>query len=251
MFARHTADLGHLLECLSPHINRAFSISRLLGHGQALRSTLDMLMDALDRPSLVIGSDLRVRHANGRAEALFSDGTLGLDPFRRLTCGHRLSETKALHDAIHAALTEESDERAAPTPVRISQPDAATGEHAPLLAWAMPCGHEPGDPLDAMTGPAATSLRRQVLVILATPSSNTQIPAQALSILYGLTPAEARLAGAIAGGASVKDYADEHGNTEGTVRAQLKSVFAKTNTHRQAELAALLASISPPAPSRT
>ena len=56
----------------------------------------------------------------------------------------------------------------------------------------------------------------------------------------GLTVAEARLAAALAQGMSLKDYAAAAGIAEGTARVQLKSVFARTGTHRQAELVALI-----------
>ncbi|HTV69205.1 MAG TPA: hypothetical protein VMF90_11775 [Rhizobiaceae bacterium] len=51
-----------------------------------------------------------------------------------------------------------------------------------------------------------------------------------------LTEAETRLALALFEGISLKDYADRAGNTIGTVRNQLKSIFRKTKTGRQAEL---------------
>ncbi|MEZ5828253.1 MAG: LuxR C-terminal-related transcriptional regulator [Hyphomicrobiales bacterium] len=57
---------------------------------------------------------------------------------------------------------------------------------------------------------------------------------------FGLTPAELRLAEALVRGTSLKDYAEQVGIAEGTARVQLKAVFAKTNTHRQAELVSLL-----------
>jgi DNA-binding CsgD family transcriptional regulator len=54
----------------------------------------------------------------------------------------------------------------------------------------------------------------------------------------GLTPAEAGLVAALVGGNSLAQYATRTGRSLGTLRAQLKSVFAKTGTHRQAELVA-------------
>jgi DNA-binding CsgD family transcriptional regulator len=56
----------------------------------------------------------------------------------------------------------------------------------------------------------------------------------------GLSSAEAQLAAALAQGTSLKTYAEASGITEGTARVQLKSVFARTGTHRQAELVALI-----------
>jgi DNA-binding CsgD family transcriptional regulator len=68
--------------------------------------------------------------------------------------------------------------------------------------------------------------------------------AEALQKLFALTPAEARLALGIAAGRSPEAIAENGGVSISTVRKQLASVFAKTNTHRQSELAALLARVS-------
>ncbi len=57
---------------------------------------------------------------------------------------------------------------------------------------------------------------------------------------FGLTPAEFKLCVALAGGATLKACAQSWNRTYDTMRSQLKSVLAKTGTHRQAELVALL-----------
>lgn len=61
-----------------------------------------------------------------------------------------------------------------------------------------------------------------------------------VSQLYGLTPAESRLAVAIANGLSLEEYAREKGVSVGTVRIQLKSIFSKMNITRQQELVRVL-----------
>jgi DNA-binding CsgD family transcriptional regulator len=58
--------------------------------------------------------------------------------------------------------------------------------------------------------------------------------------LFGLTPAEARLAGLLVEGQSVNEIAEGLKLSRETVRNQLKIVFAKTGAHRQGELVALL-----------
>ncbi len=61
-----------------------------------------------------------------------------------------------------------------------------------------------------------------------------------LARAFGLTPAEVRLCLALAEGLTVTQAADRLGVTRETTRHQLKMVFQKTDTHRQAELVALL-----------
>ena len=61
---------------------------------------------------------------------------------------------------------------------------------------------------------------------------------------FGLSAAEARLARRIGRGETLRDIADAERMSVETMRTRLKSVFGKTGTHRQAELALLVASMS-------
>lgn len=58
--------------------------------------------------------------------------------------------------------------------------------------------------------------------------------------LYGLTRTEAQLAQHIASGQSLQDIASSSSRRLNTVRTQLKEVFQKTGTHRQAQLVRLM-----------
>ena len=68
----------------------------------------------------------------------------------------------------------------------------------------------------------------------------TQTAERRLRRQYGLTPAETTLALAVAGGAALRDYAEERGVTVGTVRFQMKQVLAKTDCRRQTDLVRLI-----------
>jgi DNA-binding CsgD family transcriptional regulator len=65
-------------------------------------------------------------------------------------------------------------------------------------------------------------------------------PAEIIAKTFHLTPSEAKLACIIARGAPPYIAARELKISKETARNQLKSVFAKTDTHRQSELVALL-----------
>lgn len=67
---------------------------------------------------------------------------------------------------------------------------------------------------------------------------------QIFSRAFGLTPGEARLAAGLATGASLESVAGTLGIARETARNRVKSVFQKTDTHRQADLVALLASLT-------
>ena len=64
---------------------------------------------------------------------------------------------------------------------------------------------------------------------------------------FGLTPAEARLAVALARGDTLQDYAALRAVSLNAVRFLLKGIFRKTGATSQAQLVALLARLPAPA----
>jgi DNA-binding CsgD family transcriptional regulator len=66
-----------------------------------------------------------------------------------------------------------------------------------------------------------------------------------LMSMFGLSPAEARLARALCHGERLEEYADAQGVKLPTVKTQLRAVFAKTQTDRQVSLVSLIAAIPP------
>jgi DNA-binding CsgD family transcriptional regulator len=83
--------------------------------------------------------------------------------------------------------------------------------------------------------------RTRAIITLVDPVGRIQPPKLLLRQGFKLTPAETRLATALAQGYNLDKYAALNKICVGTARIQLKSVMAKTSTHRQAELVSLLA----------
>jgi DNA-binding CsgD family transcriptional regulator len=90
--------------------------------------------------------------------------------------------------------------------------------------------------------PAANSpfLGARALLVFSPPAAQKAIQPAVLMQAFKLTGAEARLAAELAEGASLDAITQKFGTTRETVRNQLKTVFSKTGTHRQAELVSLL-----------
>ncbi|WP_308515707.1 helix-turn-helix transcriptional regulator [Sphingomonas flavescens] len=85
------------------------------------------------------------------------------------------------------------------------------------------------------------------VLLLVANGTNRLLPDQnLLRLLFDLTPAEARVARAITEGATIEHIARTGGTSAMTVRTQLRSVFAKTGSKRQAELVRLLMGITRP-----
>ena len=61
-----------------------------------------------------------------------------------------------------------------------------------------------------------------------------------MGILLGLTPAESKVAVALAQGKTIRDIMVATGRTESTIRWHLKHIYAKHGLSRQAELVQLV-----------
>ena len=73
---------------------------------------------------------------------------------------------------------------------------------------------------------------------------------EALAALFGLTPAEKRVATHIAQGRTRAEIAIAQGVSDGTVKSHLDSIFGKTETGNQRDLQNLIRDLTPPLRSR-
>ncbi|KQQ41209.1 hypothetical protein ASF58_07455 [Methylobacterium sp. Leaf125] len=104
-------------------------------------------------------------------------------------------------------------------------------DQRPLIMNAVPL------PIDEVDGSHSVLL---LIDLDATPILNHG----ALEQVFGLTRTEAKLATLMAQGATLAEAAALQGVRVATVRAQLRAIFAKTHTHRQAELVMLVSRLS-------
>lgn len=102
----------------------------------------------------------------------------------------------------------------------------------PPLAIAVASARPEGD------GPGP--LPRLAALFISDPVARFSPPAEMLHRLYGLTPGQAALTCELVQGLSLAEAAPKLGVTRETVRARLKQIFLRTDTHRQAELMRLV-----------
>ncbi len=100
--------------------------------------------------------------------------------------------------------------------------------------------HTDADPFGIMSGSRAVVMMRSIGI--AVPDGFEKTARQ----VFGLTNAEATLARSLISGSSLRQAPDAAGLTFKTGRTYLDRVFAKTGTHRQSELVALLMSCGIP-----
>lgn len=107
---------------------------------------------------------------------------------------------------------------------------------------AVSIGSVQDEAMQIMALPTATPVRAPsgrtdvISLVLLDQSHMPDFSLEATAALFGLAPAEARIAIALCRGESVTDYAQSRGISVGTARIQLKQAMAKTNSRRQGEL---------------
>ncbi|MBB3859518.1 DNA-binding CsgD family transcriptional regulator [Novosphingobium hassiacum] len=74
------------------------------------------------------------------------------------------------------------------------------------------------------------------ILLVSRPSALHSMSYDALCQIYGMTPAEAALATALATGQSIAEFAENRGVSISTVRTQMRQVLAKTGTKGQPDL---------------
>ncbi|MGF1623681.1 MAG: helix-turn-helix transcriptional regulator, partial [Alphaproteobacteria bacterium] len=87
---------------------------------------------------------------------------------------------------------------------------------------------------------------RGAVVTVIDPDDRATVSTAGLAQLYGLTPAEAEIAGLMAQGSRPAAIAELRGTSVQTVRSQVKCVLAKTRSASRADLVRLAVLVDPP-----
>jgi len=211
------------LSLFVPHLERALRVSQQFGTSTLLSGALEHSIDREQLALIVIGTSGNVLFASNAAEDLARSATwlrigrTGIElaaPALNQKLQHGLHDCRQLVERRSVALSNELEVH------------AQDGGHyhialAPLMFQGRLFG-----------------IDQPAVIVTITPLSRAQVDSR--ERLQGLTSAELALARAVARGCTLAAYARERGVSMHTVRAQLKTIFQKTGTHRQAELVALV-----------
>jgi DNA-binding CsgD family transcriptional regulator/PAS domain-containing protein len=214
---RPTERDRELLALLAPYLIRSVTVGLRLNER---RSSIDALLGIFD--SLVLGVVLldaqgNVTFANQSAAELLGVGA-GLAPADREHSAERRKRTEAMRALLRRETTSPCGALSFPHP-------------------------EDGRPLYITTTPLAwkgssarPDARFATALFIGDPGGEGTGVASALRQLYGLTPAEERVALALAAGLTVAECAKRLGIRVSTARSVLRTVFEKTETNRQPSL---------------
>ena len=179
-------------------------------------------LDALPLPVIIVDAELQVLHINAAAGELTAPGRSGLTVSRsglgsaRLRAGHRDDDAALRRLVARAAAGEPGGA------VRVRENREDPLEEATLAVQVGPVPVHVAFPAGVMAeGLAMVSARE-----LARPSL---VEPALLGDLYGLTRAEADVAGALAGGVTAEEVARTRHVALDTIRAQVRAVLRKTN----------------------
>ncbi len=219
-----TAELERL-RTLYPHLRRAFQIGRELAGSEVERQAMLMLLERLPTGVLLLDERRRVVFLNRRAQAMLAAGDgLAMSPQGLTTADEDLQA--ALDKLLQAAV----------------ETGAGRGTHAGGALLLPSAGGREG--YQVLVTPLRTERIRVdagrericAAVFVHLRDSQPALSVELLRELFGLTPAEARVAAALGQGRKPEEIAAEAEISRYTVRAQLSAIYEKLGVHRQAEV---------------
>lgn|GEM_PF-1988046 len=226
--ASFAADCEDLIKSLQPLLERVSRHFLTIGNLVRKLSVMETVLESAGVGLALVSADGGVILTNGVADAILT-ADRGLKSAR----GRLTADSRTDHHIL-AARIKDCAEKQSPEATHEAWPPLAilrdSAEH-PITVLV-----RPGPPFAPLTAP----LIRTAIVILRDPARRDFVQPAALERLFGLTPAEARLASFLANGVSVEDAAAQLGVTRNTARTQLQAVFLKTRTNRQGDLIRLI-----------
>ena len=218
------------------HLSRAVGVMTRLRTAEMAQTASLAALDALPGPVLLLGRRAQVVFANRAAMAALARAD-GLALQASLVAGNGLGRlvadeadhTRAIEAEVAAALDPD------PLAVRHFGPGLVLPQPQAGGKWVLRMA-----PL-ADKGRAVLSVDdAQVMVFLHDSAAEWVLPPETLQQVYGLTAAETRVAQALLQHGAPAEVARALFVEESTVRTQLKALFDKTGTNRQADLIKML-----------
>jgi DNA-binding CsgD family transcriptional regulator len=220
-----TDDQIRLFRSITSHIHRAMQVQRQLANSDALATGLAQALES-QVPFLLLSSEMTVICATRAAEARIAQPACPLRIVGGRLLGTTLTVTSDLTQAVKAALAPDEPQRSTPPVLHLPSEDGSRISIMVAPVRRPAAGRQFSEPL--------------VLMFLSHGLANPTIDVHGLAAAFGLSPAEAQVAVELLKGEKLGAIASRRGVARETVRAQVKSLFAKTGTHGQAQLVATL-----------
>jgi DNA-binding CsgD family transcriptional regulator len=208
---------------LSDHLTETATLSKAV-EGANLNGVTNAL-ELVKQPALALDATGAVVSTNSSAEAVFDDWMRVTHRCLRI----RDDQSRSAMDAVLRAVGIPGDGSPQHPSIVVRR-----GPKRPVIVRALPIDGAASYPF----------LGARTLLLLTDLDARSRPEHPDLARIFGLTPAESRLAAEIASGFSLDETADRLGIARETARNQLKTVMAKTDTHKQGELVGLLSRVA-------
>ncbi|MEO9228890.1 MAG: LuxR C-terminal-related transcriptional regulator [Devosia sp.] len=212
------------LRVLAPHIRRAALISGILDNRGAAAATFEAAIDATPAGVVLVDRDMRIVHSNQAASRMLADA----DPIRQV--GGKLELRAELMRGQLAAAVAGAAEGPTALGRRGIGISARRNDGTPLVVHVMPLNtRQSNTPL----------LGNAIAAVFIAESGATSHVADALGMLYGLTPMQARVFELVTAGLTSVNIATTLGIAPSTFKSHLLQVYEKTGRNRRRDLVAL------------
>lgn len=219
---RDTEKLKRGLRILAPHIQRAMRISDRIASLELAAGAARAAADAAPFAIFSLDEQLNILAANSRAAGYEQAGFIRM-AHDRFAFAHPASQKKLVDLAAGSASAGIA-----------FQAENEAGAECPVLAARIP--RQSAEQIGGFQLGAAL-----VVTMGSAPGETPVVEIDRVAQWFGLTPSEARLAVAIAGGQTLQDYAALRAVSLNAARFLLKGIFRKTGVASQAQLVATLA----------
>lgn len=211
---------------------------------QRRQHALTAVLRQSDCGIVVVGTDHSVLVANPAARAILDAGD-GIELRRNTLRPIRYQDAVRFHAALDAVIApprhraaRRAGERERGAMLLLERP----GPNRPLIAVIAPVDHAiVEDRLSGSADDVGTEQGKAAAIIrLMRPEISVTRGMEPICQLHGLSPVETQLVACLAQGLTLSEAATQMRIKPDTARTYLKQVFAKTDTHRQADLLQLL-----------
>lgn len=210
------------MEMLLPHFQRAMQLRKKLEMAEQCNALSLDILGNLGVGMILVETDCRVLFVNRTADKLLQQ-QCGLIVSQGRLCPKISRDAASFRKLVsEAAKTSAGLGVGSGGVIYLSNP---AGKKQPVLIAPMRS--------DSIS---VYSVNATVAVVFSAPATDGLNPESYLTQRYGLTASEARLLSALIAGQDLADYAESAGVGIGTVKTHLKSLFNKTDCHRQVEL---------------
>lgn len=215
-----------LANALVPHIQQALRTECYLTDLKRAADEVAYAVDAMRHAVFVVGPNAAVIHQNAAAEVVAARGD-GIYIRNGVLVTLSCQVDGQLLRGVAAALGRAEDDDRRGSSMLCPKSSAGRGYVVHVV------------PFTSRNRPS-----ERALVVVVDLDRHPIPPKQLLHRLFGLTNAEYEVARRIASGVGLGPIANELSLSLATVKSHLQHVFAKTDTHRQAELVRLMSAIA-------